>query len=260
MTDPKPAVISYAPPPARRRGRRRVVWGVAVLLAAGAAFAVWKWGKPARAQFNYMMEQRAVMAMAQPADRVIYDDEPNRMAALLANPSEYECTDQRFGKRGPAAHYWSTQWLAFRPGRFYDGVAFAGGRTTKGGRERIAFITTDVIWGIGDGRLSALYANPYVPAQWKLGSLIVYPKHVTTVTFDLEKEHQLRIYAGQRDAADDSRVTFAYDINGKPGLIEARLVDVGPDTPAKIRASGDDTTIELRVLSGPGVELVKPER
>jgi hypothetical protein len=43
-------------------------------------------------------------------------------------------------------------------------------------------------------------------------------------------------------------------------LIEARLVDVGPDAPAKMRASGDDTTIGLRVLSGPGVELVKPER
>ena len=224
---------------------------------AGLGLSAWRRSEPARRQLGYMLEQQAAMALALPPDKVVYDDEPVRMAALLANPAEYARTRPFRTDDGPAAHYLSAQWLAFRPGRYYDGFAFAGGRRTNAGRIRIATLRTQVTWGIDENRSVGLYANPYVPAGWRVGSRIVYPRHVTTLYFALTPKQALRIYAGQRDPADESRLTFAYDIDGDRGQIEARLVDVGADSPDEVRKSGDDTTIEIRLLSGPGWKFVE---
>ena len=249
--------LAYAGKPRRRRWRGSVV--VLVVLIA-AAFAGWKWGRPYWHRGKYLYEQRAILRLTLPPDKVVYDEDPARARLLLANPAEYRAS-QTFmtgfeWRNGPPpgwqapVNYRSAQWLAFRPGDFYDGVLFVSGRRSAGEKTRIVFVSTHTIaHGPNDHSLSVM-ANPYVPASWRLDSKLGYPRHTRSLGIELKAPQSLRIYAGQKDPADDSHFTLRYDINGIEGTIDGWLRDVPPGAPTSV-TRGDDTTVVMAVRDGP---------
>jgi len=78
---------------------------------------------------------------------------------------------------------------------------------------------------------------------------------------ELQKHGQWRIFAGQADKGDRSHLTIAYDIDGRPGVIDGRLTD-GDRLMLTPRAgrlggwrSGEEYTWEM--WEGPATQKVK---
>src|SRR3954454_9414678 len=76
--------LDYAPPKPHRR--RRLVRGLALLLLAVAAVAVgWRWGPAAWRRAELLYWQRQCLAYTAPPAQVVYEEDPARVQALLAD-------------------------------------------------------------------------------------------------------------------------------------------------------------------------------
>src|SRR4051812_37320764 len=85
MSAARPATtvpLDYSPPPRWHR-RRAVRFGVKLLLLAGLVAAGWRWGPRAWRHGRVLYWQRQCLAYAASADRVVYETDPARAAALL---------------------------------------------------------------------------------------------------------------------------------------------------------------------------------
>lgn len=79
----------------------------------------------------------------------------------------------------------------------------------------------------------------------------------------LEKHGQWRIFTGQADKTDRSHFTIAYEIDGRPGVIDGRLTD-GDRLMLEPRVgrlvgwkSGEEYTWEMPAAAGPATRAVK---
>jgi hypothetical protein len=205
------------------------------------------------------------MTFTMPADRVVYEEDPVRVRALLALPAEPDAAyvgdpsvvEPSFVPRGDYMD--GLVWAGYMP-RFYrrqlgihgDGsgsLVFVHARTPAGGRPRMVIVTLrrafenrTVAPDVSVPRAGLELIGRSLAADQKFQRR---PYSVAALPLvPLGPQQVARFYAGQIDPNDDGRLTIKYEIDGVPGTIEGKLAA--------------DSSIALRVLDGPAVITWKP--
>ena len=250
-----------------RIGPRRVIV-YATLLAGALAVAlaydpvmlrVRQW----RAQRQAAERQRLCMIYTAPADRVVYEEDPARAAALIARDPLYypvEAFDLATGQRVPSIDQppvlreeplWSQYNGAPRGTK--RNVLFLHERISRsGGRQMVAVEMSSQLQSMEDGSLGIFRFL----SCWPIDSETVEidggaPRRILLaadpISADLTQRFSppfpLRVYAGQPDPHDASRFTIAYELRGHRGLIVGVLGDdshvvLTPDIGQFERATG----------------------
>ena len=226
MTESSPQ-LEYAPAPHGLhpvRLRRWLKLAAAALLVLGAVFLIPRYANHA----SVLLLQRRVITHAAPPQQVIFDSDAAEVAKLLKPPSVY-ISDPG----ATSAFVVSDEWMSFHNkltggGYHSSGTVFAGELRTKAGRR--------VLCGID------LAITPAAPNRWvsmsarmiEPGTTYRSPRPVSpsVVRGDggqvmVAQDDTLRVYAGQRDPANESHVTIDYVLNGTRHTIDAWLEDEG---------------------------------
>jgi hypothetical protein len=228
--------LEYEPDDTIRRRRRVRRWFTIVAILAIVALAWWQgpatYRRLARAYWQYHIARYTA-----PADRVVYEEDPSRWAALLAQPA--------YRKMPVSSPGWSPfvayiaepvqglfEVTAARPGAT---AVFAHARRTPGGRER-----TVVVWMSYNAiRPDAQGASP--DNQVVIGlctNLIGGPTpceampHVAIAPPSVAENRSTPLYAGQPDPLDPAHFTIAYEIGEYADVLDGYL--------------RDDDTVDLR--------------
>lgn len=250
-----------------RIGRRRfIVYSIifAALLSAALAYEpVVRRAQRWRAERAFFARQRQCMAYAPPADRVVYEEDPRRAAALQAQDPAYVSvtvfdlpTSLPTKPNGqPPVQYAERLWAEYNAGLWYPGpssagpssprtVAFLHERTTPSGKRCLVAVELSAqVHRVAPGRWgifrvlasssfeegSALESSP-LPATETLHIDVdaAYPPEPLRQPSDaFVPPAPLRLYAGQADPIDPSRFTIPYEMNGERGVITGVLEDTG---------------------------------
>lgn len=221
MPAPAPAVqqIDYAPPPPwrKRKAFRRVVRGIVLLgvLAVAVYFAPAVWHR-----VMLLHAQRRCLSFTGSPDKVVYESDPDRAAALMA-------TDRQYVALRPEGHpvaWFSKDWdrlyaLLSPPGRREAATVFMGERRAREGPRRLVVVE---MYNVGE---RGSYPD-FTGAVIELGTPLSPPRVrrlIYRYLFYLPKHEKLRLYAAQADAKDESHFTFRYEINGVSGTIDGWL-------------------------------------
>lgn len=273
---PESPRLTYAPPPPwhRRRRFRRAV-GVVLLLAA--TVVGWRYTGPAWARGRLLYLQHKCLAYTAPPDQVVYEQDPARAAALLAQP----------GYANPAAAGSSTE-AALTPRCWAEACRLAGGLAppTSAGGSAAAVLGGAGPSGAtlflherrtpsGQRRLVAIQTVPglpvlvgTVPVLVEPGSLTAPPKpHAPTIDADFDLRlpanptgRRYRYFAGQPDPADPAHFTVRFLADDVPGTVEGWLRD-NDRLDLKLRCAGlpdratDDFAGTLRLTPGSATGL-----
>ena len=214
--------IDYAPAvPWHHRRRWRRVAAAALLIAS--LVAGMKYCPPAWRRCKVLYWQRQCMAYAVPSDQVVYDDsavqggDGSRWSTVSHRPA---CLDRFDG--GASASMGET-------------IVFLHERVTGSGLRRLVVISHPAGWnGFPNTGLAArLSANVYEPATWRhdadpgISGMFSFGCGVTAS--QPATSPAVRIYAGQIDMADPSRLTVRYTVDGQVRMLDGRLNDAGDD-------------------------------
>jgi hypothetical protein len=163
-----------------------------------------------------------------------------REPAVLGRPEPMRRIERRLGVLSPSEDY--------------DSVAFLHLLKTPSGRPRLVWISVDADPSLKEGAGDERSGIPhYVETDRRLTAVVFVPDDLGSATFTTihfieppearsrvvyyrtddgvlhakpwEPRCLWRILAGQPDPADATHVTIPYDVDGKPGVIDARLGD-----------------------------------
>lgn len=230
-----PPELHYAPAPSRlrRKGFRRAV--ILLTLAGVACFAWWRWGPAVRERVTLLMAQRQCAAYVAPTDHLI-STEPLPVlweTSFTQTAGDPQCLADLMGYLP-----------ADVPGNRLGGpVLFLHARKTTSGVERIVVLrrtppqrrmSIDIPLAYTVTLIEAAAAREGKPVQ----KTFIVEEVLDPIYDDAAAEPALRFFAGQPDASDPARFTVAYEITGRRGAIEGRLVDTDSDGP----------TVELKLL------------
>ena len=266
-TTPPPPRLDYAQPQSivSRIGLRRVIW-LSVLFAFVVAALVWwdpavgrihRW----RVERAYRQLQQTCMTYAAPADRVVYEEDPAKAAALQELPAyapilQLDRASMRQTIRPgwqPPVQFTEPLWTKYSAGirplpTTPRAIAFMGERRTKSGERRLVCVGIAVqaqqsadgrwsivrwlqAWSFATGSLDS--ADQTAPmGQMVIDSDAKRPPGESDPLSDDPNEpftppFPLRLYAGQPDPADGSRFTIGYALQGRRGAISGILQDDG---------------------------------
>jgi hypothetical protein len=176
-------------------------------------------------QARLLYAQRQWLNFSPPPTQVVYDDDPARAAALLAQPN-YARVQLPSG----------TSAVVWTPPQFADAwfrtsgrppapaaVLFLHERRTPSGEPFLLSCELDVGRGLTGSFVTPIYMNEIRPAAWRRGLArrngVGWP-----LPFQIERAIQkgahLRVFAGQVDPADATHFTVKYDLDGVEGFLD----------------------------------------
>jgi hypothetical protein len=233
--------LEYAPgAPVRRRRRIRRL-GAACLVLAIIALAIWR-GPSALQRIRHAWYLYQVMHYHAPEGLVVYEEDPNRAAALLRQDPAYRTLNNNpalYGQNGNLAFtsYFvrAITQLDSLGEILPDEPLFVGVRKSPGGLERLVIIAPPYNGmragpqgASGDVQVS-LYPisatfggnglNRGVGSCFAIGDRSIADKAAGSF--------YVRCYAGQADPADSSHFTIRYEIDKQSGIIDGYLLDDG---------------------------------
>ena len=225
-----PPLLDYGrgPVPLRRRARRLLplVVLVGALMMGGAE---------ARRHAELLALQRYCARYAVPADEVVYE----ARLQVLADPHRPDAPAELVdlpNSTHPTPGPWQelTRWAGERPLLDAGPVLFLHERRSARGERRVVCVEYAGAW------------NPLIARTVRPGSPLSRPAFEPTQfspAIDLTNCARLRFFAGQPDPADASRFTIGYEMDGRGGTLEGRLLE--------------DGDIALRVLDGPAAAAAR---
>jgi hypothetical protein len=247
-----------SPPRLRRVLRKLPRYGaLAVLVAIPIAVAVvsyrWPWVWYG-SRNSYQWHRWLTFTI--PADQVVYEEDPDRAAKLLALPADPDKAyvgGEKFWLRNPLRDYQRAG--VNRSGAAYSPPAF---RALDQFGEPALVLLHERAGPTAHHRLVVISPgcefSEYSPSnpQRRVGVWLSANAHPIRQPYDvfragsgifipLHPDEIMRIYAGQADPKDDAHFTIKYEIDNVPGTIDGRL-------------EADDT-VTLKVRDGPAKAL-----
>jgi hypothetical protein len=258
--DPLPYASGPQRAPAhRRRACRRLLRYAAFALLAATPIAAgvisvrypWVWYGAKGAYDLHRM-----LTLTLPADRVVYEEDPERVTPLLDGPPDplvrriddpgwpshadytWEYWDSGISPRRVASYlppfYQPEHWLPD-----HGTPVFLHARTRPDGTPRLVRVHLNPYFGGQMAPRSAVTisarCNPARPPFQRLATL--NRRATRPLQIPLRPDQVMRVYAGQADPDDPARFTIRYEIDDSPGTIEGRL-------------EADDT-VALSIVSAP---------
>ena len=212
--------LAYEPTPAwrRRRGFRRFVLPVLLVLAAAAA----SWLLPTlwRNAQHVTLQRRCLNYRPPPSPRVVFVDEPTMAAPLLKQPNYFP--DFSGGGR---AVYHNPLWRAYA-GRAAPAV-FMHRRTSPGGNDRLVVVQLATLSGGGDV-YNRIFFVPHVDGIATLKgrpSLAARAAPLRGLEMYRNAGDWTAVVEGVPDPADPSHFTIDYALNNVPDTIDGWLND-----------------------------------
>ena len=216
----------------RRKARRRWLMVVALLAFSGVG---WWQGPPAYQGALRAYWRHRVAEYVAPPDRIVYEEDPNRWPALLAQP-DY-CSLARLCSPGtsPFVMYMAqpvdrlARVAALRMG---DSTLFAHARRSPAGREFVV-----VVWVPYNGmRSNAQGATPDNQVRFGLctsiwdgskfrGDMLSPWIAPQAIAENPKAPLYARVYAGQVDPSDAAHFTIVYEIGDYADVLDGRLRD-----------------------------------
>jgi hypothetical protein len=236
LPHPSPPVrrVPYAPPPPvwqRRSAQVRIaLLSTVTLLALGG----WLWGPDLWSGITLLSAQRRCLNASAPADRVVFDDEPKRSAALLSLPASSDGKYISLGNGRPVA--WVSQdfdrfYAVVNPtGRQPSPTLFLGELQTSAGIRRLVYIDASCTDNLHDPlRPCMVYLNTVVIVPGTFGSAPRerFPSSHGTAALPIEIDatYPFRFFAGQVDPQNPSRFMIPFERDGRRAMVEGRLRD-----------------------------------
>ena len=226
------AALEYSPRPAwhKRRQLRRIalLW---IFIGVGAA--AWKWWKAGTDRALMLYWQHRCLTYSAPSDQIVYEQNPQTVAALLKDANYVGINDGRPGSPTFAGRKAAPleKLMPFLPRAVpASGVLFMHELRTASGERRLVVLES------GFGKESPplfivgydVNANCYQLATWRTPIV----DHTAVYMIDvlnqlLTKPADFRVFAGQPDPADSSHFTMAFELNAKRGIVDGYLKDGG---------------------------------
>ena len=131
--------LQYAPRPPLRKRRmfRRVLAGIGLLFVAAAGI---KWFPQVNEHIKLQVWQRRCLNHQPPADQVVYSEDPQISASLLADP-RYQSMPTSTPSAFLVPKYWADLYATVSPpGLRSNGTVFLGRMRTPDGKERLVAI------------------------------------------------------------------------------------------------------------------------
>lgn len=218
MSAPAPQ-LAYEPTPAwhRRRGLRRLVLPVVVLLVVAAA--AWYGPQLWRRAKLVTLQRRCLNYQPPSPPRVVFVDEPKAAAALVKQPNYFP--DFSGGRR---AVYQNRAWSAFA-GTAAPPV-FMHRRTSPGGNERLVVVQISTVGGGADPYNRIVFV-PYVEgiATPKGRHFVAGAATIPGLEMYRHPGDWTAVVEGRPDPADPSHFTIDYSHNNTPGTLDGWLND-----------------------------------
>jgi hypothetical protein len=215
--------LDYAPGAPIRR-RRRIRRAIRACLALATTVAAFIWGPTTWSRTKLLYHQRQCLTYVAPADEVVFDSNPARVAQLAHDPNYLIARGCAFRK--PPAH-WSAILTASgsRPTASPTALIFLHELKAGGVRRLVQF-----------ERTAAADESPYFLPGYDVAThtmiLATFGKpQVTEQQFPMVLDvldtigpHlDIRIYAGQPDPADASHFTVRYESQGRTHVAQGHL-------------------------------------
>jgi hypothetical protein len=255
--------LTYAPAPRPSRMHRWWKWALLILLAS-ALYAGWRWSEPWRPQLAYLYWQRQCLIHERAPVALAYDEVPDSATALRKFDSQYFAPHRQYfdfpGGRPPSnwsppALFVPTPWTKLgtpHAGPDVAAVAFLHERSV-GQQQRLVVVTVGST-AIGPKGHAVVFAGrPYLPASFTPGSRVSGSQRSWPLIVTLMPNQRLRVFAGQSDPEHSDHFAIGFEIDGKPGTIDAWLRDRAWANRQDHRWPKDTECVELRVRAGPGL-------
>jgi hypothetical protein len=241
--------FDYSPKLNRTR-RRRIRFAIAAIFVGVFGVLILKYGKVAshRVQFEYAWHKCSTLTL--PPDKPIYEESWAESARLLKS-SEY---------RAPVKILFAEEWYPHPPAGFVPpalygssflpeidrvlpnyAVTYLHERTTSEGTRALLLVRA------GPGALGPNHIvdiDAFTLSRRPSTKVVASFEMDSDLFFNLVDDSRLKIFAGQSDAADPSRFTIRFSVNGEEGIIYGQLRDLprARDNPSRTGA----ITVELR--------------
>lgn len=180
-----------------------------------------KYARSAAERVNLRRLYAACAATTVSPDTLVYDEDPARQKALLAQPDYREVG----GHHGSVVYRTIPRWeqfIAANQGRIStNGTIFLGERTTPSGQKHL--VGVDITgWSRGGPLILFTYARTFTPVTFAQ-----LPKMTSsTPSLNLSRtEGILRLYAGQPDPDNPSHFTIRYTLDDQENIIDGWLKD-----------------------------------
>lgn len=230
-------LLNYASPPPWHRRRRVRRWAGVSVVGLVVVCAIW-WREPLwfQARMHYW-EWRCATYTA-PADQIVFASDTATVKALSG---DRQYTKFR-GQKGMTV-------LRTAPPCFTEWSRLAGINLWTG---RTPAVMHKMQNGHGESRLLVLAWGPATQRTFvlkrdsQLGTPVLSRAqcHGDIYCLVSRNEGRLRVYAGQVDPADPSRLTLRFEVDGQTGYIEGRL--------------GEDDRLDLKVHCAPIAQNQQP--
>jgi hypothetical protein len=176
-------------------------------------------------QAELLYAQRVWLNFSAPADRVVYDDDPSRAAALLAL-ADYA---RVYTPQGKAAIVWT-------PPQFSDAwfrtsgrppsptaVLFLHERRTAAGERFLLSCELEAASGLAGSSTTPIRMSEIRPAGWRRGlarrNAVGWPLPAQ-IQRAIQTGAHLRVFAGQADPDDATHFTVKYTLDGVEGILD----------------------------------------
>jgi hypothetical protein len=229
LTAPTISPLEYAPsPPLHRTRRFRRIALLLVLLALGAC--AWRWGGHVASRAALLYRQRACRVYTAPADQVVFDTDPARVAALATDPNFVVLRGAAFRK--PPSE-WSAFTISgpspFAPPTGPTALIFLHELRARNGIRRLVSIERTVGTGASAYFISGYDVSAQVIelAGWRTPPRLIPEIWAIDVLDGLAPHTDIRIFAGQLDPADPSHFTVRYEQQGHTETVDGNLDDAG---------------------------------
>lgn len=260
--------LGYAPKP--KPSRWRIWLGVlfAIILASG--WFGWRWSHPLREQAAYLRLQSQCCTWSRPSNTVVYEEESEAAARLLAAGGEYvaprkplfDYPDNRPPPGWtPPALYDPKPWREIGesvPDRDQAAIVFLHARSEPTVGQRLVVVRAAHCATGPEGHSVQFGGKSFHAATATPGSrLALAGPSVGGASVHVPPDQRLRVFAGQPDPDDASHFTIGFELNGVPGVIDGWLRDrvrLPSSIPREVWS--DREAVELHVRDGPGQWIV----
>ena len=223
--------IDYAPSRPRLRARTVVRVVVGSLLLGGILVGSWAWGPACWLHVKLLHWQSRSLGYAAPPGQVVFDNDSTQIRSLVSSAGfeEAQWTAPPSAFR-PAAAWQNFYRLYSPPGRRDAPVLFLHERRNRAGEARLVVVERG--WpertmgdASGQGAYFSMSCLVIRPGTAFAAPLELFDSAEYVDTKARPKTLALRWYAGQCDPSDDSHFTIAFQLDGKPGILDGWLLD-----------------------------------
>jgi len=221
-----------------------------LLVLAAIAYLKRDFARWAYHHYQFLGLQSRAMAHVAPPGTVALEQEAVAAAKLVAGGGDHAAgpiARPDLSPLGVGAQWrpaiFLQYWPAIAPGALPDGaVVYLGERTSPGGARRLILITTQSTYAIVSLLVEHRTFVAYVvdPATWRTPAVVTAGTLAPRLKSPHEPLKPLRIYAGQPDPRDPSRFTIDLFYDGKAGVVDGWLEDVGGAPVVRLKVRGGE--------------------